>query len=116
MFFVIRQLRKNEADRKQWQEEARKEWAEANARLERLFESNRTERERTIAIQERAAAQQERAISIQEQAWTQQEKAWAQQEKNQQLIADLLTQNLELGNRLLELLDRRNGPGHVSLN
>ncbi len=111
MFFTIQQLRKNEEDRKQWdetlrqwQENVRKERADADARIERLLEDARVERERAIA-------QQERAIAQQEQARAQQEQARAQQEQNQQLIANLLTQNLELGNRLLDLLERRNSNG-----
>ena len=104
MFFTIQQLRKNEEDRrrwdgdrerwdedrkrwdedrKQWQEGIQKEQAEANVRLERLLEEARIEREQ----------------------------ARAQQEQNQQLLANLLAQNLELNNRLLELLERRNGNG-----
>lgn len=97
MFFTIQQLRKNEEDRKrwdedrkQWQEGIQKERAEANVRLERLLEEARIERE---------------------QARVQQEQAIAQQEQNQQLLANLLAQNLELNNRLLELLERRNGNG-----
>ena len=107
MFFTIQQLRKNEEDRrrwdgdrerwdedrKQWQEGIQKERAEANVRLERLLEEARIERE---------------------QARVQQEQAIAQQEQNQQLLANLLAQNLELNNRLLELLERRNGNGSAA--
>ena len=116
MFFTIQQLRKNEEDRrrwdgdrerwdedrkrwdedrKQWQEGIQKERAEANVRLERLLEEARIEREQARAQQEEARAQQEEAR--------------AQQEQNQQHLANLLAQNLELNNRLLELLERRNG-------
>ena len=83
MFFTIQQMRQNEENQRLWREEMQKERAEANARIERLLEDARVEREQ----------------------------ARVQQEQNQQLIADLLARNLELNARLLELLERRNGNG-----
>ncbi len=104
MFFTIQQLRQNEENQRQWraeaqkeraeaQAEAQKERAEANARLERLLEDFRVG---------------------QEQAKVEREQAKVEQEQNQQLITSLLTQNLELNARLLDLLERRNGNGSAS--
>ena len=104
MFFTIQQLRQNEENQRQWraeaqkeraeaQAEAQKERAEANARLERLLEDFRVG---------------------QEQAKVEREQAKVEREQNQQLITSLLTQNLELNARLLDLLERRNGNGSAS--
>lgn len=111
MFFTIQQLRQNEENQRQWraeaqkeraeaQAEAQKERAEANARLERLLEDFRVG--------------QEQAKVEREQAKVEREQAKVEREQNQQLIASLLTQNLELNARLLDLLERRNGNGSAS--
>ena len=104
MFFTIQQMRQNEENQRLWREEMQKERAEANARIERLLEDARVEREDARVEREQARVQQEQARVEREQVRT-------QQEQNQQLIADLLARNLELNARLLELLERRNGNG-----
>ena len=111
MFFTIQQLRQNEENQRQWRDELQKERAQAqqeraaaDARLERLLEEARVERERDRDRQEQDRARQEEDRA-------RQEEDRARQEQNQQLIANLLAQNQELHSRLLELLERRNGNG-----
>ena len=57
MFFTIQQMRQNEENQRQWREElqkeraeAQKERAEADARLERLLEEARAEREQNQRV------------------------------------------------------------------
>ena len=108
MFFTIQQLRKNEEDRKHWQAELEKARKEADARVERLLDEFRNEREQARVQQEQARKDQ------QEQARVQQEQAQMRQEQNQQVIADLLARNMELNARLMDLLERRNGTDNGS--
>ena len=129
MFFTIQQLRKNEEDRKHWQAELEKARKEADARVERLLDEFRNEREQARVQQEQARkdqqeqarvqqeqarVQQEQARVQQEQARVQQEQAQIRQEQNQQAIADLLARNMELNARLMDLLERRNGTDNGS--
>ena len=50
MFFTIQQMRQNEENQRQWREEMEKERAEADARLERLLEEARAEREQNQRV------------------------------------------------------------------
>ena len=90
MFFTIQQLRRNEADRKQWQ-----------AELEKAREEERARREEERARREESDARLEQLL----------EEHRAERAQGQQQIASLLEQNLALQNRLIELLERRNGGG-----
>ena len=84
------EAQRQRAEAQEQRAEAQRQRSVADARLERLLEDFRNERE---------------------QAQARQAQAQAQQEQSQQVIADLLAQNMELNARLIELLERRNGNG-----
>ena len=83
------------------QEWAQREQERAEERIRREEERARWEQERA---EERARWEQEQALREREQTQREQERA-----QNQQLLANLMAQNLEMNNRLLNMLERRNG-------
>ena len=83
------------------QEWAQREQERAEERVRREEERARWEQERA---EERARWEQEQALREREQTQREQERA-----QNQQLLANLMAQNLEMNNRLLNMLERRNG-------
>ena len=83
------------------QEWAQREQERAEERVRREDERARWEQERA---EERARWEQEQALREREQTQREQERA-----QNQQLLANLMAQNLEMNNRLLNMLERRNG-------
>ena len=90
------------------QEWAQREQERAEERARREEERARWEQEQVRRDQERA---EERARWEQEQALREREQTQREQERaqNQQLLANLMAQNLEMNNRLLNMLERRNG-------
>ena len=88
------------------QEWAQREQERAEERIRREDERARWEQERA---EERARWEQEQALREREQTQREQERA-----QNQQLLANLMAQNLEMNNRLLNMLERRNG--HANAN
>ena len=93
-------------EREFYQAQREQEWAQREQ--ERAEERTRREDERARWEQERA---EERARWEQEQALREREQTQREQERaqNQQLLANLMAQNLEMNNRLLNMLERRNG-------
>ena len=83
------------------QEWTQREQERAEERIRREDERARWEQERA---EERARWEQEQALREREQTQREQERA-----QNQQLLANLMAQNLEMNNRLLNMLERRNG-------
>ena len=83
------------------QEWAQREQERAEERVRREDERTRWEQERA---EDRARWEQEQALREREQTQREQERA-----QNQQLLANLMAQNLEMNNRLLNMLERRNG-------
>ena len=90
------------------EERIRREDERARWEQERAEEQSRWEQEQIRRDQERA---EERARWEQEQALREREQTQREQERaqNQQLLANLMAQNLEMNNRLLNMLERRNG-------
>ena len=88
------------------QEWAQREQERAEERIRREDERARWEQERA---EERARWEQEQALREREQTQREQERA-----QNQQLLANLMAQNLEMNNRLLNMLERRNGHANDS--
>ena len=117
MFFRFEETKERVEERREWQDELRKAREASDARLNKALEEWRADREyeRAQREQERARQEQERQ---EERARQEQERQRQEQERqqfislaeqNQQLLAGLMAQNLELNNRLLNLLERRNG-------
>ena len=88
------------------QEWTQREQERAEERIRREEERARWEQERA---EERARWEQEQSLREREQTQREQERA-----QNQQLLANLMAQNLEMNNRLLNMLERRNG--HANAN
>ncbi len=116
MFFRFEETKERVEERRQWQDELKKAREASDARLNKALEEWRADREyeRTQREQERARQEQERVRQEQERQRQEQERQQfiSLAEQNQQLLAGLMAQNLELNNRLLSLLERRNGPAN----
>ena len=96
LFFTLQQMRHNR--------ESERRWEELVAQMRQDFQ----------AQQERQEAQQEvhqQQIAAQQEAYQAQQEAYqARQDENQQQLAALLAQNQQINARLLDFLERRNGP------
>ena len=93
---------RREDERTRWEQERADEqtrWEQEQIRRDQ--EQVRRDQERA---EERARWEQEQALREREQTQREQERA-----QNQQLLANLMAQNLEMNNRLLNMLERRNG-------
>ena len=135
MFFRFEESKELQEERRKREADLQKAAAASDARLERALAGMREEREFHQALREQEWAQreedraEERARREEEQARWEQERAeerarWEQEQalrereqtqreqeraQNQQLLANLMAQNLEMNNRLLNMLERRNG-------
>ena len=135
MFFRFEESKELQEERRKREADLQKAAAASDARLERALAGMREEREFYQAqreqerAEERARREDERAQWEQEQIRRDQERAeerarWEQEQalrereqtqreqeraQNQQLLANLMAQNLEMNNRLLNMLERRNG-------
>ena len=78
-------------------------WEQERAEEQARWEQEQVQRDQERA-EERARWEQEQALREREQTQREQERA-----QNQQLLANLMAQNLEMNNRLLNMLERRNG-------
>ena len=117
MFFRFEESKELQEERRKREADLQKAAAASDARLERALAGMREEREFYQAqreqerAEERARREEERARWEQEQALREREQTQREQERaqNQQLLANLMAQNLEMNNRLLNMLERRNG-------
>ncbi len=135
MFFRFEESKELREERRKREADLQKAAAASDARLERALAGMREEREFHQALREQEWTQreqeraEERARREEEQARWEQERAeerarWEQEQalrereqtqreqeraQNQQLLANLMAQNLEMNNRLLNMLERRNG-------
>ena len=135
MFFRFEESKELQEERRKREADLQKAAAASDARLERALAGMREEREFHQALREQEWAQreedraeerarreeerarweqeraEERARWEQEQALREREQTQREQERaqNQQLLANLMAQNLEMNNRLLNMLERRNG-------
>ncbi len=108
-----REFHQAQREQERAEERIRREDERARWEQERAEEQSRWEQEQIRRDQERA---EERARWEQEQALREREQTQREQERaqNQQLLANLMAQNLEMNNRLLNMLERRNG--HANAN
>ncbi len=103
MFFTIAQMRRNEEDRRQWQENLERLLSELQAERE----LNRAERELNRAERELYLTRLEEDRTRLEEDRTRLEEDRSRQEENQQQTNALFA-------RMLELLERRNGGNGAS--
>ena len=103
-----REFHQAQREQERAEERIRREDERARWEQERAEEQSRWEQEQIRWEQERS---EERARWEQEQALREREQTQREQERaqNQQLLANLMAQNLEMNNRLLNMLERRNG-------
>ena len=102
-----------EYERAQREQERARQEQERQEERARRDQERQEERARQEQERQEARARQEQERQRQEQERQRQEQERQQfislAEQNQQLLAGLMAQNLELNNRLLNLLERRNG-------